>query len=712
MLLGNTQTFTATVSGAADTSVFWNVNGVSGGSASTGTIATDGTYTAPGNLPAPPIVRITATSQADATKSATANVTVTSDIVVGPPQGSVSVELGARQVFRALVSSAGHPNTAVIWSLSGVACGSGCGGVDASGNFTAPQILPAPANVTLTATSAADPTKHNSIPIAITSSFTLQLTAPGTVTAGSTSALTATFTPVPNSNPSSALSWSLSGAGCTGAGCGSLTVATTQPAGGNSLATSATYIAPANVPPPSSVTITVTPQADPSKKTQSIIALQPGVNVNLSPTAVTVAANHRVTLAATVQGTANTNINWKVNGTPGGNTMVGQICAVNSNPCQPVTSGNILQADYLAPGAIPIGNPVNVQVTSVADATQGAAAQITVINHVLVSVLPGTVTLTPLGVQGFTASVLGASNQSVLWQVQGSGCAGGTVCGAINSSGTYTAPAIAPVPGAIQIVAISSDDTSQSGIANVTISTGVNILTLHPASVYAGGAIGFTLRADGSGFAPNIPGPGSTLWIAGIARITTCGTATECTAPVTPADVAQAGSVIVQAHNADGTVSNAVSLLVVTPGTSLDVISLTSTAPTATGKNIVVVDPTTAGLDGTSFSLDISVAALGIFVPATNTCNLAGNPIPLQRPASGATSADICLFSQSSFDTSMSYTVSGPGDVTVVSKQPAGLGIIHLTLQIPANALPGARTIFIQNTNLDETAASGALEIE
>jgi hypothetical protein len=59
----------------------------------------------------------------------------------------------------------------------------------------------------------------------------------------------------------------------------------------------------------------------------------------------------------------------------------------------------------------------------------------------------------------------------------------------------------------------------------------------------------------------------------------------------------------------------------------------------------------------------------------------------------------------------MSYTVSGPGDVTIISKQPAGLGIIHLTLQIQANALPGARTLFIQNTNLDEAAATGALEI-
>jgi hypothetical protein len=95
-----------------------------------------------------------------------------------------------------------------------------------------------------------------------------------------------------------------------------------------------------------------------------------------------------------------------------------------------------------------------------------------------------------------------------------------------------------------------------------------------------------------------------------------------------------------------------------------------------------------------------------------NSCSLAGNPLPLQRPASGSATFDLCVFSESGLDTSMAYTVSGPGDVMVITKQPAGLGIIHVTLQIQASALPGARTLFIQNTNLDKTAASGALVIQ
>jgi hypothetical protein len=168
----------------------------------------------------------------------------------------------------------------------------------------------------------------------------------------------------------------------------------------------------------------------------------------------------------------------------------------------------------------------------------------------------------------------------------------------------------------------------------------------------------------------------------------------------------------VQIQNPNGTLSNTVPLVVVAPGATDTVVTLSSSSPSATGQPITVVEPTTAGEDNSSVSFDLNVAALGAFDTSTNTCNLGGNPIPLVPPASGTSAADICLFSESGFDTSMNYIVSGPGDVAVIAKQPTGLGIIHLTIQIPSTAAPGARTLFIQNANLDETAASGALEIQ
>jgi hypothetical protein len=273
------------------------------------------------------------------------------------------------------------------------------------------------------------------------------------------------------------------------------------------------------------------------------MVIQPGINVSVSPVTATLAANHRVTLSAQVNGTSNTSLNWNVNGIPGGNATLGQICAVGSNPCQPVTNTITSQVDYVTPGAIPSPNPVSATAVSAADSTNSGSAQITVINHVLVSVQPGSITLAPLTVQGFTASVLGTSNQNVVWQVQGAACSAAGVCGSVDTFGTYTAPVSPPAPNAIQVVAISSDDTSQSGLANVTISGGANILALHPSSVYAGAAQGFTLRVDGSSFTAANPGPGSTMLIGGTARVTACISAAECTAPVTPADVAVAGSV-------------------------------------------------------------------------------------------------------------------------------------------------------------------------
>ena len=712
VLLGNTQTFTAEVSNTTNMNVTWSVNGITGGNSAVGTVSASGIYTAPADLPPNTSVQITATSVADTTKSTSAQITIASDITIAITPGTASVELGATQKLNASIVSSSHPDGAILWSLSGAACPVACGSVDANGNYMAPQILPLVASVVVRAQSAADSSKFATAAANITSRFTLQVSAPSSVGTNGSVTVVATLTPIPSSNPSPNLTWALSGTGCSGSSCGTLASTTTQFDANNVEVSSTNYVAPANAPNPNTITITVTPTADPSKKAQATIAIQPGVSVSLSPGTATLAANRRVTLVAQISGTSNNNLNWSVNGITGGNTTVGQLCTVGSNPCQSVTNGNVLQADYLAPGTIPAPNPVTVQAASVADSTRQATSQITIVNHVLVSVLPVNVTLAPLAMQGFTANVLGSNNQSVTWQVQGTGCAIAGSCGMVSVAGTYTAPAAAPTSNAIQVIAISADDTSQSGTANVTISTGANILTLAPASVYAGEANGFTLRVDGSGFVATMNSTGSNLLIGGTARTTTCASSNECTTTITAADTQAAGNVSVQIQNPDGKRSNSVSLVVVAPSAITDAIILSSSSPAATGKDIVVVDPTTAGVSDSANDTDLDVGALGPFSSANNSCTLAGNPLPLIRPASGTSTAEICVFSQSGLDPSMTYTISGSGDISVIAKQPAGLGIIHLTLQVQSSAQPGARTLFVQNTNLDKTAASGVLEVQ
>jgi len=86
----------------------------------------------------------------------------------------------------------------------------------------------------------------------------------------------------------------------------------------------------------------------------------------------------------------------------------------------------------------------------------------------------------------------------------------------------------------------------------------------------------------------------------------------------------------------------------------------------------------------------------------------------IQRPAQGTGSADLCVFSVSALDPSFQYTITGPPtrDITVSNREPLGLGILHLTLQVPASAAPGPRTLFIQNPAGDKAGGSGAIEVQ
>lgn len=72
---GSTRQFTATVSNTTNTSVIWQVGGITGGNGTLGMISTMGVYTAPMSPPSAGQVVITAISQADSTKSASATVT-------------------------------------------------------------------------------------------------------------------------------------------------------------------------------------------------------------------------------------------------------------------------------------------------------------------------------------------------------------------------------------------------------------------------------------------------------------------------------------------------------------------------------------------------------------------------------------------------------------------------------------------------------------
>jgi len=181
------KTFAAAVTNTSNTAVTWSVNGVAGGNAMIGMISTAGVYQAPASVPTPATVTVTATSAADTTKSASAQVTIAAPIAISITPTMVSVQTAMSQTFTATVT--GSSNTAVNWSVNGVAGGNATVGmISSTGMYTAPMTVPSPAVVTVTAVSAADSTKSASAQTTVVS--TAAATGGTTTTSGNSTGST------------------------------------------------------------------------------------------------------------------------------------------------------------------------------------------------------------------------------------------------------------------------------------------------------------------------------------------------------------------------------------------------------------------------------------------------------------------------------------------------------------------------------------------
>jgi hypothetical protein len=114
--------------------------------------------------------------------------------------------------------------------------------------------------------------------------------------------------------------WVLSGTGCSGSTCGTLT---------NVTGTSVTYNAPANPPSPATVTLTATAVGDTTKSSSATITVTQGVlNVTVTPkrAAVTMSATHTVQFTSQVfNDPSNLGVTWQVDGNNGGNATTGSV---------------------------------------------------------------------------------------------------------------------------------------------------------------------------------------------------------------------------------------------------------------------------------------------------------------------------------------------------------------------------------------------------
>jgi hypothetical protein len=166
--LGGSIQFSAYVSGSSNTSVNWSVDGVAGGNATVGTIDGTGLYTAPSTSGTHAIM---AASQANSAATSTQYVAVGSGsgsnggstVQVSVTPFSISIAAGTTQQFTASVT--GSSNTAVTWSVDGIAGGnSTVGTISTSGLYTAPTSS---GSHTITATSQAVASSAGSATVAV-----------------------------------------------------------------------------------------------------------------------------------------------------------------------------------------------------------------------------------------------------------------------------------------------------------------------------------------------------------------------------------------------------------------------------------------------------------------------------------------------------------------------------------------------------------------
>jgi hypothetical protein len=283
--------FSASLGGMPTTAVTWSVNGIAGGNTVVGTISNsaslNGLYLAPVNMPAARQVTIAATSAAAPVLSASVTLQLTSTIAVGvTPTASTRVP-GARQTFTVAVTGTSNPN--VEWTVNDVPGGNSTYGQvcltgsnpcvapplsvpPGSVDYLAPAGLPAPAQVTVKAVSAADPAQAGAATVSIIPQITVNVS-PGafTIPPGQVRSISATVLGVADQN----VTWDVDGSvnGSIAGGLICLPASNPCQAPDGPVAGPVEYRAPAAPPSPNTVTLRATSEQAPAAQGTAAIAI-------------------------------------------------------------------------------------------------------------------------------------------------------------------------------------------------------------------------------------------------------------------------------------------------------------------------------------------------------------------------------------------------------------------------------------------------------
>jgi hypothetical protein len=164
---------------------------------------------------------------------------------------------------------------------------------------------------------------------------------------------------VVNTNSSDiAVNWTVTGAGCSGAVCGTITASTQASAS----APPATYTAPNVLPTPPTITIMATAAADPTKTVSVVVHLVSNVTINPNLAAVRVTQQKNFTAAAVGPPSGQTGVTW---------TLSGPACS--GAACGTLSSVTTTSVTYTAPATAPSTPTVTLTATAQFDSSTNTA---------------------------------------------------------------------------------------------------------------------------------------------------------------------------------------------------------------------------------------------------------------------------------------------------------------------------------------------------
>jgi len=369
------------------------------------------------------------------------------DLSISPP--SSRVQAGTSQNFTAVVLHDGRER-GVDWTLHGAGCtGDACGTLSATSSdngaaitYYAPASPPSPARVTLTAVSLSDGKVSRDAFIDIQPPpILVNLLGTFSANIGGQAQISAS---IANDPSGAGVTWALSGTGCAGAACGTLSASTS--ADGQVIS----YTAPAVVPNPNFVTITATSVADHSVSASISMTITSSIQVALTPSGfigVDVSTTELFS-AAIANDPGNLGVTWTL-------TCTGD--------CGTITPTGL----YTAPGTVPTRVTVTVVATSITDYTRSAAATVVITTPGVITVVvsPSSGRMGVGTSRPFTAYLFhDPADAGVSWTASA-----GSFSSTTSGSGvavTYHAPS---VTGAVTITATSVTDPLKFGTATVSV---------------------------------------------------------------------------------------------------------------------------------------------------------------------------------------------------------------------------------------------------